>query len=439
MKKSTYIIAQNGFSDSKILLYSTRTTSIVELEYEMYDDIFNKENYGRYPEETKNLEKMGFLIEDNFDEYKYLEEIRKKTIKSNASLPTYYIICPTTECNARCYYCFEHGAELVPMKMETADKVADYIIHHHDDNLVLQWFGGEPLLEPEIISHISKKLQRKGIEYSAKIITNGFLLDEEIIKKVKNDWKISTIQITIDDLKNEYNRIKNFVYDNVDAFSVVMNNIESCLKNNLEVRIRINFNPIDYSNVIRITNYLKRRIGKRDNFFVYLAPIDSASKKIPAITGEFKDKEKHPLIALMDAEKEYCSFGNYDSKNSLMSKTDKVLRKYFLYPIPIGCYGGCQSSLTIDAKGNIFACHRLLGREECSSGNVFTGRIENEISRYYSSYKLEDDECKKCALLPICQGGCKYRAKEFGHSYSCTSVKGAIKELIKSAVLELQL
>lgn len=87
--------------------------------------------------------------------------------------------------------------------------------------------------------------------------------------------------------------------------------------------------------------------------------------------------------------------------------------------------------------GNIFDCHRLLGHEEYSSGNVFIGKIKNDISEYYADPYIKDVKCKKCNLLPVCQGGCKYRAFKYGKEHACTSVKGAVKELIKRAVEEI--
>lgn len=50
---------------------------------------------------------------------------------------------------------------------------------------------------------------------------------------------------------------------------------------------------------------------------------------------------------------------------------------------------------------------------------------------------MVDSECKECSLLPICQGGYKYRAREYGHNHSCTHVKGAVNELIKRAASEI--
>ena len=273
------------------------------------------------------------------------------------------------------------------------------------------------------------------MSFDSKIITNGYLLTDEVVDLAVKKWNVRIIQITIDALNEEYNNIKNYVYSKGNPFEIVMGNIERCLKREINIRIRINFNPLEYEKTVETVEYLKERFGKNPYFFVYLAPIDSTD--IPSITQEFKQNKKHPLIELLDAEKDFCSFGNYDSRMEKESPHDAILKKYYLTPIPTSCYGGCESSLTIDSMGNIFNCHRLLGHEEYASGNVFSGRIVNDISSYYANPYLKEEECSMCHLLPLCQGGCKYRAFKYGKEHACTTVKGAIKDLIKRAFEEI--
>ena len=436
MKKSQFIVEQEGSTSESVLLYSTFSTSIVELELPLYSEIFTEGIYDKHPEEVSALYDMGFLIDDDYNELSFLESLRMQTLQTNNSAPTYYIICPTTGCNARCYYCFEKGAVQKRMDTKTAEAVAKYIVQHHDpEHLVIQWFGGEPLLEPNTISYIADYLHENGVNFDSKIITNGYLLKEDVIKQAVTKWNVKIIQITIDDLDEEYNKIKDYIYTSGNPFEVVMTNIEKCLKAELNIRIRINFNPLEYDKAVNTVDYLKKRFGKDPNFFVYLAPIDSTD--IPSITEDFKQQKKHPLIELLDAEKDFCSFGNYDSQLSSDSEYDAILKKYYLTPIPTSCYGGSKSSLTIDSMGNIFDCHRLLGNEQYASGNVFLGRTDNEISEYYANPYINDADCNKCNLLPICQGGCKYRSFKYGKNHACTSVKGAVKELIKRASEEI--
>lgn len=304
MKQSQFIVEQPGFSENSVLLYSTFTTSMVELDKKMYEDIFVRSQYDDCPEEVDALFEMVFLVSDDADELKFLESLRVKTLASNDDSPSYYIICPTTGCNARCYYCFEKGAVQKRMNLETAQSVAEYIYKNHDpEHLVIQWFGGEPLLEPETISYIVEYLRVKGVSFDSKIITNGYLLNDDIVSRAVGSWNVKIIQITIDDLHEEYNRIKDYVYLDANPFDVVMDNIQRCLQAQINIRIRINFNPLEYQKAVITVDYLKERFGNDPNFFVYLAPIDST--EIPAITGEFSTSQKHPLIALLDAEKNF--------------------------------------------------------------------------------------------------------------------------------------
>lgn len=79
MKKSQFVIQQEGRTINNILLYSSFSTSMVEMEKTMFSDIFEKERYDLYPNEVEQLYEMGFLIDDDYDELKFLESIRKKT------------------------------------------------------------------------------------------------------------------------------------------------------------------------------------------------------------------------------------------------------------------------------------------------------------------------------------------------------------------------
>ena len=143
----------------------------------------------------------GFLVAADIDEFKILECLRMKMISQSTKV--IYEILPTTACNARCFYCFESSLKPVNMTLETADKVCDFIIEQAADTqkaIGIHWFGGEPLLNPKVISHITarldKELGKKGVQLSYQMTTNGSLFDDQLIQKAKNDWHISKIQIT---------------------------------------------------------------------------------------------------------------------------------------------------------------------------------------------------------------------------------------------------
>ncbi len=63
--------------------------------------------------------------------------------------------------------------------------------------LSLTWYGGEPLLRFETIRRLTEQIQTLDLRFSRKPITNGYLLNDEVIAQV-DALKITSIQLTLD-------------------------------------------------------------------------------------------------------------------------------------------------------------------------------------------------------------------------------------------------
>ena len=100
-----------------------------------------------------------------------------------------------------------------------ARRVADYIIHHYNgEKLTLHWFGGEPLYNKPVITQICLLLKEAGVEYSSQMISNGYLIDDEITREAKTLWNLKKIQITLDGTEKIYNQIKAYIYKDINAY-----------------------------------------------------------------------------------------------------------------------------------------------------------------------------------------------------------------------------
>lgn len=103
-----------------------------------------------------------------------------------------------------------------------------------------------------------------------------------------------------------------------------------------------------------------------------------------------------------------------------------------MYPSPTNCYASCPSVFAIDSKGDLYKCHRVLGKgQKYSSGNVKTGIEKNEIYKFFCNTDLVYEECKDCKLLPVCQGGCKINAYIYKDEHACSPIKAIFPELIE--------
>ena len=81
------------------------------------------------------------------------------------------------------------------MTHETAEKVAEYIMEvvPPGSSVELNWFGGEPLYNMDVIEIICSRLASAGIDYHSSMISNSYLFNDEVIHKAKYDWKLRNI------------------------------------------------------------------------------------------------------------------------------------------------------------------------------------------------------------------------------------------------------
>ena len=109
-------------------------------------------------------------------------------IVSGASLSVAFHL--THNCNLRCVYCYT-GAKFGPgMTVEVAERAVDFALEEaraqNVAHLEAIFFGGEPLMKPELLCLIADRLADKsaGVRISFKMSTNGTLLTEQMVREL---------------------------------------------------------------------------------------------------------------------------------------------------------------------------------------------------------------------------------------------------------------
>lgn len=431
MKQSFFNISQNY--GEGVLLYNTLSTSMVELEKCLYTNLFVEENYQDYPTEIEALYKMGFFVDDSVDENEEQRRIRQTVIDSNSGKIANIIIAPTMECNAHCFYCFENGHRKGTMTRKTADALIEHLTAEWNHRqLGITWFGGEPLLAKDIISYICDGLKKNHVSFSSKIVTNGVLLDDEVIQNVRK-WNIEKIQVSVDGIEEDYNKIKNYGAAFPDAFTTVKTNIHNALNSGLKIKIRINFDPEKKERALQTLSYFSKEYAGEEGLKIYFAPIDEEDCVVRNIGNAFEEYDEHPYISLIKYGRQnglYRGFPDMEDEEGSEHDEHGLLKKLKIYPGVTNCYATCPSVYSVDAEGSIYKCHRLLGRKEYSSGDIFNGMIKNQAYKFFCNTDPTYEECDHCALLPICQGGCKVNALLYHGHEACAPSRAIIKQLI---------
>jgi len=127
-------------------------------------------------------------------------------------------------CNMACLYCYaDYKDEQKIMSIATAENIAIYIEENYkNNNIKIGFFGGEPLMNFEVIKYLCKRLENgKPISmnnYYYGLVTNGTILDDDIID-LFHQYNFQ-IRISIDGMKDIHNKLRpykkgNGTYDDV--------------------------------------------------------------------------------------------------------------------------------------------------------------------------------------------------------------------------------
>lgn len=205
MKKSRYnkII---HLEDGKTIAFNSVTCALAEVDEEFLDTLENIEHINIdevSPEKKELIDNMmegNYIVDDKMDELKLLK-FRNYSGKFSSN-GVGLVIAPTLACNFACPYCYEtakSGMITEEVQASLLEMIEDTAKHKYDVDIT--WYGGEPLLAKDIVFNFSKKAiaicEREGVKYRAYIVTNGYLINEEIVEEMKKAH-ITGAQITVD-------------------------------------------------------------------------------------------------------------------------------------------------------------------------------------------------------------------------------------------------
>ncbi len=402
--------------EDNLIIYNTYSGGVLKLDEE-YKSRFEESKEMNFLLENENcdlleeLKKGRMLVECELDETNAVK-IQSSIHRFNATTLS-LTIAPTMECNFHCPYCYENGKRYNTMSKEVVDRTISFIKTNmrSSKNLNITWYGGEPLLELDIIKKITNSIESRN-HYKSTIVTNGYLLTEENARILKS-LNIQRAQVTIDG-PPEIHNARRRLSDGGDTFFVILNNIERAI-NYIEITIRINVDKTNMIHANAILDHLENR-GILNKVNLYLAPVDNVNSSCNA-PNCYKDFE----FALEEIK---FIENNHKRKNGIVS-----LPGYN----PYICGAVSSSSFVIGPLGDIYKCWDQIGYSENSIGNV----LDEEISMFNSNHMkwlgyetLYYSSCRECKVLPVCMSGCPYK-NLVTNVQSCDSIRYNAKSMIE--------
>ena len=356
------------------------------------------------------LAKRGFLVRG--DEMAALRHgLRAKCYGADALVLT---VCPTMACNFSCPYCFEthRPGSMSPQAQDALvafvdRQLANFPLRH----MGVMWFGGEPLLRPDIIEALTGRFREvagaRGVEYSAAIVTNGSLLTDENYALLER-CGVHELQVTLDGPTPQTNDPYRRAKDGRGSFDVIVSNLRRAPKG-FDIKLRCNVGRHNL-HLFDDMRALQRSIDADAGAHVRL---------VPAVmdTDVAASDEAAEMGVGYEAVGRALSQGGYFEQDNLGG----LVPESFKGP---ACSSSCIHTYVIDERGNLYRCWEDCGREEEAFGNVasFDNPLFDadcqKMARYLEhAWPGDDPRCAACELMPVCMGGCPHRFMATGERH----------------------
>ena len=370
--------------DNGLLLYHNMTKGMVLLSKE------EQQRLEQSPQELPELISQWFLVPTNHDDCLLSRQFSGVARMLAAPSPhiTSYTIMTTSDCNARCFYCYELGQVRRPMTEETALQVADYIIRHcGSEKVSIEWFGGEPLFNKPVIDLICNRLREAQVKFHSTIVSNGYLMDAATVKLAHDQWNLQEVQITIDGTEQTYNRVKAYIYKGVNAYQRVMENISHLMRADISVIIRMNMDMYNADDLERLTQELHERFGDSPQLRTYLNLLFGDKNKKAGICDD--DKRKLLLKKQQLIEDKMRDWGLFRSH-------------YYSPAVRItNCMADNDATVVIQPDGYMTKCEHYTDSHHV--GHVSSDAFDTAQIQYFKEKGADVmDACAHCAKYPSC-------------------------------------
>ena len=328
-----------------------------------------------------------------------------------------YTICihPSRKCNLRCKYCFGKD-EYLPcgeIDIETAKKAVDFIVFDYGSNGSMYTVdlsgSGEPLLRFDFIKELDEycdQLRDKtGKEICIQFATNATLITDEIAEFLKNS-KCIVWGVSIDG--NESQNSNRQFKSGMPIYDELIKGIDKLKYDLLGLAATITSNNQDIDEVYSSLY----SIGASAISMHYVRDFDkSSATSIYNIDIDNLMLHYHKLFDLL---LDHIKAGDNEFIKPLLRGDDYLgvllTRVFFVGDLPsFRCPAG-KSKITVNEKGDLYACSVMNGNKAFYIGDIYNG-INSKLQAKFFEINIDSNEkCRNCWCRNNCAGECMANA-----------------------------
>lgn len=359
-------------------------------------------------EEVSQLKEQELLYTEDIYQNYIADFKKRKTVVKALCLHIAH------DCNLACKYCFAeegeyHGRKAL-MSFEAGKKALDFLIRNSGNrrNLEVDFFGGEPLMNWEVVKDLVGYGRSQEEKYNKKfrftLTTNGVLLNDEIMEFVNRE--MSNVVLSLDGRKEVNDKMRPF-RNGAGSYDLIVPKFQKLADSRNQ------------------TNYYVRGTFTHDNLdfsrdVIHFADLGFQQMSIEPVVGD--DNEPY-AIREEDLPK---IMEEYDilAKEFIKRKKEGRGFNFFHFMIDLeqgpcvakrlsGCGSGTEY-LAVTPWGDLYPCHQFVGREEFLLGNVDEGITRTNICDEFKMCNVyAKEKCRSCFAKYYCSGGCAANSYQF--------------------------
>lgn len=388
-------------------------------------------------DELLNLKNQGMLFSKDCYK-KFADQMKGAPIKSMC-------LNIAHDCNLRCEYCFaakgDFGCGRMLMPFEVGKRAIDFLIEKSGPrhNLELDFFGGEPLMNFDVVKKIVEYARREEKKHNKNfrftITTNGLLLDTEKINFI-ND-QMSNVVLSLDGRKEVNDKLR-VAPNGKGCYDIIVPKYQELVRGRKDkdyyVRGTFTKYNLDFTNdVLKMAELGFQQLSIEP---VVSDPNLDYSIKQEDLNSVFKEYEKLANEIIKRKQSGQC-FNFFHFMFDLDSGPCAIKRLR-------GCSCG-NEYVAVTPQGDIYPCHQFVGENRWKMGNIMKGTFDSSIKDTFSQVNVyKKDKCKNCWAKFYCSGGCNANNWQYErdllkpHSIACELEKKRVECAIAIKVADFK-
>ncbi|GAB6087982.1 thioether cross-link-forming SCIFF peptide maturase [Alkaliphilus crotonatoxidans] len=360
-------------------------------------------------EEIKELQQNGLL----FTEERYLNH---ESFKNKRPVVKALCLHIAHDCNIRCKYCFASQGDFKGqrslMGLEVGKKAIDFLLESSGSrrNLEVDFFGGEPLMNFEVVKEIvaygreRERVYNKNIRFT--MTTNGMLLNEENMEFINEE--MYNVVLSIDGREETNDRMR-YTVNGKGTYGVILPKL------------------LKMAEMRRHQNYYVRGTFTKHN-------LDFSKDVLHLVDLGFKNVSVEPVVTqphmdyAIQKEDLPTVFKHYELLAEEYVHRHRAGKPFSFFHFMIdlhqgpcvikrisGCGAGAEY-LAVTPEGDLYPCHQFVGNDSFKIGSVMDQSLDQGL--YYTfaeAHVYNKEKCNSCWAKFYCSGGCHANAYHFNH------------------------